>query len=325
MTGSWGFKVENRDHARFHYVMSGQCWLEAQGEGDPVRLDAGDLVILTAGQAHTLRDDLSSSVEPLADLLQRLPLDGKKNFVWENGGECTTMVCGGFRLEERTANPLLESLPPLLVIRDHASEGVSLPSVFALIDGELVAGAQGFDALVCRMSDVIFLQALRATLTADCARAPGLIRGLRDPAIGRALAAVHTRPGYAWTVEALAKEAAMSRSVFSVRFADLVGEAPMSYVNRWRLNRAAFWLRSGDSKVAAVATRVGYESEAALSRAFKRCFGQSPGAYRRHYAACNNDERTIRTPIERVPLYPSELHSGASGHQSALGVAVADE
>ncbi len=86
-----------------------------------------------------------------------------------------------------------------------------------------------------------------------------------------------------------------------------------------------FWLRSGDSKVAAVATRVGYESEAALSRAFKRCFGQSPGAYRRHYAACNNDERTIRTPIEKVPLYPSELHNGAPAHQSGLGVAAAND
>ena len=235
------------------------------------------------------------------------------------------MLCGGFRLEERTASPLVESLPPRLVIRDHASNGVSLRSVFALIDAELVAGAQGSEALVCRMSDVVFLQALRATLTADCVEAPGFVRGLRDPAIGRAIAAVHTRLGYAWTVEALAREAAMSRSVFSARFADLVGEAPMSYVNRWRLNRAAFWLRSCDSKVATVAARIGYESEAALGRAFKRCFGQSPGAYRRHYAACTNDERAMRTSVEKVPLYPSELRNGASGHQSRLGVAAVDK
>jgi hypothetical protein len=240
MTASWGFKVEKRDHARFHYIMSGQCWLEAQGERNPVRLSAGDLVILTAGQAHILRDDLGSRVEPLADLLRRLPLDGKKNFVWENGGECTTMLCGGFRLEERRANPLLESLPALLVIRDNASTGVSLPSVFGLIDTELVAGTQDSEALVCRLSDVIFLQALSATLTAGCAQAPGLVRGLNDPAIGRALAALHARLDHAWTVEALAKEAALSRSVFSARFADLVGEAPMSYLNRWRLNARPF-------------------------------------------------------------------------------------
>jgi hypothetical protein len=232
MTASWGFGVEKRDHARFHYIMGGQCWLHAHGQPSSVHLSAGDLVILTAGQAHTLRDDLSSPVEPLSDLLRRLPLDRNKNFVWENGGACTTMLCGGFRLEERMTNPLLESLPPLLVIRDQLSTGVSLPSIFGLIDAELVAGAQGSEALVCRMSDVIFLQALRATLKAGCAQAPGLVKGLRDPAIGRALAAVHAKLGHAWTVQALAKEVAMSRSAFSALFADLVGEAPMSYVNR---------------------------------------------------------------------------------------------
>src|SRR5437899_5337421 len=107
MTSRWGFKVEQRDHARFHYITSGRCWIEIDDTHDPLQLNQGDLVILYRGQAHTLRDHLDSPVERLAELLLRLPLDRKKNFVWENGGDRTTMLCGGFRLEERTANPLL--------------------------------------------------------------------------------------------------------------------------------------------------------------------------------------------------------------------------
>src|SRR6266567_2499272 len=158
MTSRWGFRVEQRDHARFHYVTSGQCWIEVDGTHDPVQLHEGDLVILSRGQGHTLRDRLDSPVEPLAELLLRIPLDKKKNFVWENGGESTTMLCGGFRLEERNANPLLTSLPPVLVIRDRTAPGISLRSAFQLVEAELAEGGGGSEALVSRISDVIFLQ-----------------------------------------------------------------------------------------------------------------------------------------------------------------------
>ncbi len=307
MTARWGFKVEQRDHPRFHYVTAGRCWLEVEGARDPVQLHEGDLVIMTRGQAHTLRDRLDSPVERLAELLGRIPLDKGKNFVWENGGECTGMLCGGFRLEERNANPLLTSLPPVLLIRNCCASGFSLRSAFEIADAELEAGGPGAEALVSRLTDFIFLLAVRAGFTTECERAPGLIRGLADPAIGPALAAVHSRLDRSWTVQAMAREVGMSRSAFSSRFAALVGQAPMSYVSCWRLNRTAFWLRSSDSKVMEVAARVGYESEAALSRAFKRCFGLSPGAYRRHYAASNSDGSEMRTAIQRTSLYPSDL------------------
>ena len=307
MTARWGFKVEQRDHARFHYITSGQCWIEIDGARDPLQLNEGDLVIMTAGQAHSLRDDLDSPVEPLAELLLRFPLDKKKNFVWENGGGYTTMLCGGFRLEERNANPLLTSLPPVLVIRDRTAPGISLRSAFQLVEAELAEAGRGSEALISRISDVIFLQAVRDSFAADCNQAPGLVRGLSDPAVAKALTAVHSRLDHAWTVEKMAREVGMSRSAFSSRFVELVGEPPMSYVSRWRLNRAALWLRSADSKLPDVAVQVGYQSEAAMSRAFKRCFGLSPGAYRRHCAACNNDGLAMRSAIEKVPPYPSEF------------------
>jgi AraC-like DNA-binding protein len=307
MTSRWGFKVEHRDHARFHYITSGQCWLEVAGIAEPVHLTEGDLVILTRGQEHILRDHLDSPVERLAELLLRLPLDAKKNFVWENGGAATAMLCGGFRLEEGKANPLLASLPPILVTRDGFAAGVSLRSVFQLVNAELAAGGPGAEAVISRMSDVVFLQAVRASFATDCAQAPGLVRGLRDPAIAKTLVAMHGRLDYAWTVEVLAGEAAMSRSAFSARFAELVGETPMSYLNRWRLNRAALWLRSSDSSLAEVAIRVGYQSEAGLSRAFKRCFGLSPGAYRAHSVASSGDGSAPHSSIAMEPLYPSEF------------------
>jgi transcriptional regulator GlxA family with amidase domain len=176
------------------------------------------------------------------------------------------------------------------------------------VEAELAEAGPGFEALVSRMSDVIFLQAIRASFAADCDKSPGLVRGLSDPAIAKALTAVHSRVDEAWTVEMMGRAAGMSRSAFSSRFLALVGEPPMSYVSEWRLNRAAFWLRSHDSKIAEVAAQVGYESEASLSRAFKRCFGLSPGAYRRHRTDCNGNGSGERTAIEKVALYPSEFH-----------------
>jgi AraC family transcriptional regulator, alkane utilization regulator len=274
-------------------------------------------VIMTGGQAHTLRDQLDSPVEPLAELLLRLPLDKKKNFVWENGGGCTTMLCGGFRLEERNVNPLLTSLPPVLVIRDRGCAG-SLRPAFQLVEAELSEAGPGSEALVSRISDVIFLQAVRATFSSGCDRAPGLVRGLSDSAIAQALTAVHNRLDYAWTVQTMAREAGLSRSAFSSRFVTLVGEPPMSYVSRWRLNRAALCLRTTDSTLLVVALQVGYQSEAAMSRAFKRCFGLAPGVYRRHSVACNGDGSAMHLPIAKVPLYPSDFRDSNGGLRTVV-------
>jgi len=228
-----------------------------------------------------MRDDLDSPVEALSSLLERHPLDEKKNFVWENGGDCTTMLCGGFRLEERRANPLLATLPRVLVVRQSESAGFSLYSAFKLVEAELAAGNPGSEAIISRISDAIFLQAIRASFTANHGGTPPWVRALLHTQIGEALVAMHSRLHEPWTVKSLASEVGMSRSAFSSQFRELVGEPPMSYLTSWRLNRVAFWLRTSDEKIAAVAAMVGYDSEASLSKAFKRCFGSSPGTYRR--------------------------------------------
>jgi AraC-like DNA-binding protein len=252
-----------------------------------VLLNQGDLVILTESQAHALRDDPQSPVEPLARLLQRYPLDRRKNFVWENGGAETTMLCGGFHLEERRASPLLATLAPTLIVRDNGSSGFSLRAAFELVEAELLHGGPGSEALVSRLSDAIFLQAIRATFFARDGRAPRWLAALHDSLIGESLILMHQRLREPWTVESLASKIGMSRSAFSSRFVQLLGEAPMTYLARWRLNRAAFALRTGNAKISAIADLVGYDSEASLSKAFKRCFGLSPGTYRRHWAVAN--------------------------------------
>lgn len=307
MTGNWGFRVAQRDHARFHFVKTGSCWIEVDGAKDGQYLMAGDLVILTSGQRHSLRASPDSPVEDLVDLLKRYPLDPKRNFLWDNGGPATALLCGGFHLEEQRANPLLSTLPPVLIVRDGMNASIFLRGAFELAEAELVAGNIGMDALVSRMSDVIFLHAIRASFASTSTQAPGLLRGLSDPSIGRALAAMHSRVDCAWTTQLLAKEIGMSRSGFSSRFFELLGEPPMTYLTRWKLNRAAFLLRSNGLKIPSVALAVGYESEASFSRAFKRCFGLSPGAYRRHHAALQSRSNSESTQEESTPLYPSDF------------------
>jgi len=309
MTGEWGFRVEARDHARFHFVKSGNCWIHIDDTNNPIQLDCGDLVILTRGQGHVLRGSIDSPVEPLTELLKRMPLDEKRRFVWDNGGAATTMLCGGFRLEEQRANPLLSTLPPVLVVRDRVAKGISLRNVFELAEAELMAGNLGTEALVSRVSDVIFLHAIRSCFGADCGRVPGLIKGLGDPNVGQALTAMHSEIERPWTVEALASQIGMSRSAFASRFLELVGEPPMTYLARWRLNRGAVLLRTNAFKMLQVATSVGYDSEASFSRAFRRLFGLSPGAYRRHFAATSNDAAPHEAQITSVPLYPSDFQA----------------
>jgi AraC-like DNA-binding protein len=156
------------------------------------------------------------------------------------------------------------------------------------------------------------LHAIRSCLAAGGATA-GLLRGLSDSKIGKALAAMHERIGHPWTVERLVEEVGMSRSAFSSSFSELVGEPPMAYLSRWRLNRSAALLRTGGYKINQVAAAVGYDSEASLSRAFKRCFGLSPGAYRRHHAALNSDG-DAGAASSGVPLYLSDFADGT--HQA---------
>ena len=285
-TAPWGFHCKAPNQPRFHFVFSGRCWFSSEEFIEPICIRDGDLVIVAPGHPYRMRDELSSQTQLIEDLLKRRSPDEAKARVFScgNGGEATRLLCGGFFLEELSLNPLARSLPAALIIRRESDAGDSLRSAFLNIEKEYSAGRPGAEAIVTRLMDVIFLQAVRASFDWDQKCRPGWITALRDPAIGKAVVMIHARLSSMLTVDTLARESGMSRSAFAGRFTQMLGESPISYVARWRMNRAAQLLGATEEKIAAVAHKVGYESVTAFTKAFKQHLGLSPGAYRRHRA-----------------------------------------
>jgi AraC-like DNA-binding protein len=198
------------------------------------------------------------------------------------GGTATTLVCGAVRFDHPTARPLVAILPPLILV--DASRGpraARMGAVVELLTDEARAFLPGGEAVITRLADVLVIQAIRAWIETDPAARTGWLGALQDREIGRALALVHRDPARAWTVAALAGELGMSRSAFAARFTALVGEPAMRYVTRWRMHVAQHALETEATTVGELAWRLGYRSEAAFARAFKRVVGVAPGAVRR--------------------------------------------
>jgi AraC-like DNA-binding protein len=278
----WGVSLRGRDTAAFHFVISGSCRLEVEGLEGATRLAARDLVILPLASPHTVRDSPGSPVHPFEELLAQQRLTGKGDVVHGGSGEPTTVICGGFFLENPHTNPLLASLPPVLHI--GAERGRSVPWLGATlnwIESEVDARSPGSEAVTTRLCEILFIEALRDYYAQSEAAESGWLRALADPEIGPALALIHRQPEARWTVGSLARRLAMSRSSFASKFDSLLGEPPLHYITRCRLNKAAGLLRTNNAKVAEIAQLVGYESEAAFSKAFKRLFHTGPGEFRR--------------------------------------------
>ncbi len=274
----WGFGVEAHGHPAFHVVTAGECWLEVDGESEPIRLAAGDLAVLPTGPRHWMRDQPAGPAPELDDLLADTPPDRNGRLRTGGPGPRTELVCGGFVLEGGGAHPILGALPPVVRIRGVA--GRPAPWVAATLEqvgAEAASGAPGAEIVVSRLADALLTQALRIALAElDGPR----VAALRDPQVAAAVALIHRLRERDWTVGALAGEVGLSRSAFAARFRELVGESPMRYVTRARLAHAAALLHSTDATLAEIARRTGYETEFSLSKAFKRAFGIAPGAYR---------------------------------------------
>jgi AraC-like DNA-binding protein len=275
LAAPWSFGVARRDEASFHLVLSGGGLLDVEGVGAGVQVVAGELIVLAHGHGHTLRDAPSTPVRALAELLAETPLvDGR--LVRGSGTKRTRILCGGFVLEGRSANPLLALLPPVL----HVRAADWLDGTIDLLRRELPTFAPGADAVVTRLTDVVLTQAVRHFLVADRDQA----EALRDPFAAAAVRLLHERPEHPWTVSELAGRVALSRSALSQRFRAATGESPRRYLMRLRMTRAAEELRIGDAPVYEVARRCGYDSEVSFSKAFSRALGVSPGRYRRLHA-----------------------------------------
>ena len=269
LASPWGMAFSRSDKTGFHVVLRGQCWLRSPQLPAPVRLDAGDTVFLPHGWTHSLADTPTRRAEPYEQVVARR----------HTGGAGARLLCGAYALGSEAPHTLLKLLPPLLhVRRDDAAHELKI--VVDLLAQEARSNAPGATAATARCADMILIYALRAWLAAAPDTA-GWLGALRDREIGSALGLVHADVARAWTVEKLARSVGMSRANFARRFTKLVGMAPLAYLAQWRMTLAARQIRDTDHGFAAIAEAVGYESESAFHRAFRRLHASSPGAYRR--------------------------------------------
>ncbi len=249
--------------------------------GDAIDVRASELVLLPHNDAHTFGSDLDVAVVPAREIIRPPQGGGISRINYGGGGEVTQLLCG-FLGSETSFSPLLASLPRVLKLDVRATaSGAWIESSYRFAVSELAAGRIGSATVITKLSELLFVEAVSQFVASLPAERRGWLAGLRDRQIGRALAVLHARPTEAWTPETLALEVGMSRSAFAERFTSLIGQPPMHYLTLWRMHVAAQHLREGHSSVSQIAFEVGYESEAAFSRAFKRQFGRSPGIWRR--------------------------------------------
>jgi len=271
-------------YARFHFIERGGAWLSVEGAKRVTPLASGDLVIVPHGNGHVLADSPKTKPVPIHRLVKG-KADSPILLQHGGGGAQTLMTCGSFQIVNGNYNPLLAVLPPLIHILSGGEQlGEWLEPTLKMLAYEARHSRPGSETVVARLIDIILLQAVRVWLEEQPYSQGGWLGALRDRQIGAALGLIHREPQRNWSVSALAHEVAMSRSIFAAKFSSLVGEPPLTYLTRWRLWQASRLLAEGDFSVGETALRVGYESEAAFSKAFKRYFGQSPLAYRRGQA-----------------------------------------
>lgn len=283
----WGFQVDDDDIAKFHLVLEGRCWLRVAGL-EPVRLGPGELVILPRGQRHVMSDRLDSPVRWLDQLIAEHPLDANARLRYGDGA-LTRLLCGGFALAGPVPVPLLTLLPPVLAISPGLATVSSwVDPVFALVQAEAQQATPGAQVIFAKLADVLLAQALRSYLAG--AGQAGLLDGQDqgDPLIEAAVKLIRDQPSRPWTLAGLAREVGLSRTALATRFRAVTGESPMRYLAKVRLGQAAGYLATGELSVEAIAGRTGYANNAALSKAFKREFGVSPGAYRKNRAGGAN-------------------------------------
>jgi AraC-like DNA-binding protein len=267
----------------FHAITSGGCWAELEdGSAPPVRLAAGDIVVVAKGDQHVLCSTPGMRAEANLNMYFR-PTDRQLPFEIrppESGGARTRFACGYLGCDARPFNPVLQALPRILRARGAEGAG-SMTQLFRMAIEESATRRSGGETVLSKLAELMFVDVVRRYIDALPKDAGGWLSGLRDAHISKALALMHGRPAEAWTLEGLAHEVGLSRSVFADRFQHFVQEPPMQYLTRWRMQLATRLLERPGIGLAQVAAEVGYESEAAFNRAFKKSVGAPPGAWRR--------------------------------------------
>jgi AraC-like DNA-binding protein len=292
-TAPWGIRQENQteqtvtpsdkktsstDLAHFAMLSRGNCWLSVEGFAEPIPLNGGDCFLLAKGTSIVLRD--SPRTRPRWSFRE---IGAKANgnvALCGGGGAPTTIVCGSLSFDRASLRPITQLLPNFILMKADQARTLALHTTVQALASEMEEQAPGSEVVASRLAEVLFIQVLRAHIALRPER-KGWLRAIFDPQIGAALSAIHDRVNTPWTVESLAEAAGMSRSAFAARFKELLGQTPLEYVTEWRMQKAIHLLERRDKKLPEVARLVGYESDAAFSKAFKRVVRANPGEYLR--------------------------------------------
>jgi AraC-like DNA-binding protein len=290
----------------YHLIIEGNCWAQlADDPNSAIHLNAGELLVVPQGETHLISSAVGLSPMPAEMLLaeQMAAAPGEvMTLSCGGGGVVTRIVCGFLACDDTLSNPLLASLPRLFKIdMRHDPRAAWLESSLKFAAAEAADSRAGGTIVLARLSELLFVEAVRSCIEALPADQTGWLAGVRDRYVGRALSLLHAQSAHPWTVDELARKVGLSRSALAQRFTDLLGQPPMQYLARWRMQIAAQELLISGKTLAAVAEQIGYESEAAFSRAFRREFGMPPAGWRRHKGKMNGVAE------------PAQAASGASG------------
>lgn len=274
----------------FHVVTAGELWITTLDGRDRL-MRPGDIALVTRGAGHDLTSTPGEPTVDLADIEHQMISERYEVMHLGGRGARTQVICAAVRFGHPAARHLLEALPEVILLQtSQAPELERMQSTLALMAAEARSPSPGGEAVITRLADILVIQTVRAWIESDPSARTGWLGALQDPQIGSAIVRIHRDPARDWTVAALAGELAMSRSAFSARFTALVGESVMAYVTRWRMHVAVSALREEGATVAELAARLGYRSEAAFARAFKRVIGLPPGVVR---AAKHEDDLAV--------------------------------
>jgi AraC-like DNA-binding protein len=275
---SSGKNTSPTDLAHFAMLSRGNCWLSVEGTPEPIPLTGGDCFFLARGTSFVLRDSLRT--RPKKSFREVAARDGSNVAHYGGGGAPTTVVCGSLSFDRASLKPITQLLPSFILIKADQPHTLALHNTMQALASEMAEQAPGSEVVATRLAEVLFIQALRAHIASvEGWRNKGWLRAIFDPQMGTPLSVIHDRVNAPWTVESLASAAGMSRSAFAARFKELLGQTPLEYVTEWRMQKAMQLLQQRDRKLIDVARSVGYESDAAFSKAFKRVVGANPSEY----------------------------------------------
>ncbi len=274
----WGMQVERGPFAQFHLVVRGNCWLQSEDMPEPILLSSGDIVVFPFGDSHWIAGDRRGRRLPGRAVVEAIR---RKELIFQKGRMSATLVCGHFEFDRDFRHPFIQSLPRFIHLPGTDQRRFSwLETVLQVMIQEAGADRPGAEAVALRLAEVLFIHILRSyMMRAEVNH--GFFAALKDRRIHAAMKRMHSELQTDWTLERLAREVGMSRSSFAARFKQMVGMAPMEYLTTWRMHKARELLVERNLALIDIAERVGYRSEPAFIRAFKRCFGQNPGAMRR--------------------------------------------